>query len=411
MAIMSGRQAIMEIFRAEGVQYIFGNPGTTELGFVDILQDYPQLQYIMCLHEGVALGAAQMYANASGKTGVVNLHVAPGLGNALGAIYNSTIGKMPLVVTAGQQDSRMLVREPILSYDLVAMARPLTKWAVQLQHVEEIPVIVPRAFKVAQDAPRGPVFIALPSNVIDQQADLRLPDPSTAYRRNRPDPVGITAAAALLTQARHPVIICGDGVAASQAQAELVQIAEQLGAQVWNTVLFGAFNFPNTHSQYRGELPGEHAAIRRALGAADVVLAVGAELFDEVFYTADAPLPEGGALIQIDNAAWSLGKNLTPTLSLLADPKLALQELAEVVVPSISETPKQQARHRRAAMAVQKQQECERQERRIQEHWDSTPIAPARLMAALRVCLPANTGLFTQAMTDTRNILRTIPLE
>jgi len=411
MAIMSGRQAIMEIFQAQGVQYIFGNPGTTELGFVDILQDYPKLQYIMCLHEGVAMGAAHMYANASGQTGVVNLHVAPGLGNALGMLYNATMGKMPLVVTAGQQDSRMLVREPLLAYDLVSMAQPLVKWAVQLQHVEEIPVIVPRAFKVAQDAPRGPVFIALPSNVIDQQADLRLPGPSTAYRRNRPDPAGIAAAAALLASAQHPVIICGDGVAASQAQAELVQIAEQLGAQVWNTVLFGAFNFPNTHPQYRGELPGEHAAIRRALGAADVVLAVGAELFDEVFYTADAPLPEGCALIQVDNAAWSIGKNLTPTLSLLADPKLALQELAEVVVPSLSETAQQQAAQRRAAMAVQKQQEYERQERRIQEHWDSTPIAPARLMAALRVCLPANTVLFNEAITATSDLLRTIPLE
>ena len=186
MAIMSGRQAIMEIFRTEGVQYIFGNPGTTELGFVDMLQDYPQLQYIMCLHEGVALGAAHMYANASGKTGVVNLHVAPGLGNALGMLYNARVGKMPLVVTAGQQDSRMLVREPILSYDLVSMAQPLVKWAVQVQHAEEIPVIVPRAFKVAQDAPRGPVFLALPNNVIDQQADLRLPGPSAAYRHHGP---------------------------------------------------------------------------------------------------------------------------------------------------------------------------------------------------------------------------------
>src|SRR5262249_34589596 len=162
-------------------------------------------------------------------------------------------------------------------------------------------------------------------------------------------------------------------------------IAEQLGAQVWNTVLFGAFNFPNTHAQYRGELPGEHAAIRRALGKADVVLASGAELLDEVFYTADSPLPEGWALIQVDNAAWTIGKNITPTLSLLADPKLALQELSEVVIPSMSETAQQQAAQRRVALAVQKQYERERQERRIQEHWDTTPIAPARLMAALRV--------------------------
>ena len=191
---------------------------------------------------------------------LVNLHVAPGLGNALGMLYNARVGKMPLVVTAGQQDSRMLVREPILSYDLVSMAQPLVKWAVQVQHVEELPVIVPRAFKVAQDAPRGPVFLALPSNVIDQQADLRLPGPSAAYRRNRPDPEGVAAAAALLARAQQPVIICGDGVAASQAQTELVQVAEQLGAHVWNTVIVGALNFPNTHPQYRGELPGEHAS-------------------------------------------------------------------------------------------------------------------------------------------------------
>lgn len=411
MAYLSGRQAIMEMFCREGVQFIFGNPGTTELGFVDMLQDYPQLRYIMCLHEGVAMGAAHMYANASGKTGVVNLHVAPGLGNSLGMLYNAAVGKMPLVVTAGQQDSRMVVREPILSYDLVSMAKPLVKWAVQVQHIEDIPLIFSRAFKVAQDAPRGPVFIALPGNIIDQEADLHLPPPSAAYRRNRPDPEGVSAAAQLLAQAQHPVIICGDGVAASQAQAELVQVAEQLGAPVWNTVLFGALNFPNMHPQYRGELPGEHAAIRRVLADADVVLAVGAELFDEIFYTPEAPLPEGCALIQVDNTAWSLGKNITPTLSLLADPKLALQELSEVVVPSLSAAAQQQAARRRGAMAAQKHQERERQERRIAQYHDTVPIAPARLMGALRDALPANTVFYNEAITATGEMLRTIPLD
>lgn len=411
MGMMSGRQAIMEIFRTAGVQYIFGNPGTTELGFVDMLQDYPQLQYIMCLHEGVALGAAQMYANASGNTGVVNLHVAPGLGNALGMLYNAAIGKMPLVVTAGQQDTRMLVREPILAYDLVSMAKPLVKWAVQIQHVEEIPVIVPRAFKVAQDAPRGPVFIALPGDVIDQQADLTLPGAGAAYRRNRPDPAGLAAAAALLASARRPVIICGDGVAASQAQAELVHVAEQLGAPVWNTVLVGALSFPNTHPQYRGELPGEATTIRRALGEADVVLAVGAELFDEVFYAAGSPLPDNCALIQVDNSSWSLGKNLVPQLSVLADPKLALQELSEVLLPSLSEAARQQAAQRRAAMATQKQQEQARQEQRARERWEATPIAPARLMAALRATLPANAVLYNEAITASNDAMRTLLLE
>lgn len=411
MPVMAGRQAIMEIFQAEGVQYIFGNPGTTELGFLDMLQDYPQLQYIVCLHESIALGAAQMYANASGKTGVVNLHVAPGLGNALGALYNAAIGKMPLVVTAGQQDSRYLVREPILSYDLVSMAKPLVKWAIQVQHVEEIPVIFRRAFKVAQDAPRGPVFIALPGNVIDQEANLHLPPTSTPYRRNRPDPEGLSATADLLAQAKHPVIICGDGVAATQAQAELVQVAELLGAQVWSTVIPGALGFPNTHPQFRGALPGEYNSIRRALGDADVVLAVGADLFDEVFYNEGSPLPEGCALIHLDNSSWEIGKNLPPTVGLLADPKLALQELSEVVVPKMDGTVRHAAEARRTAMAQQKQQERARQEQRVQENWDSSPIAPPRLMAALRDCLPDDVVIYSEAITAETDLLRTLPVE
>lgn len=408
MPVMAGRQAIMEIFRAEGVDYIFGNPGTTELGLMDILQDYPQLQYIVCLQESIALSAAQMYANASGKTGVVNLHVAPGLGNALGSLYNAAVGKMPLVVTVGQQDSRMLVREPILSHDLVSMARPMVKWSVQLQHVEEIPVIFPRAFKVAQDAPRGPVFIALPGNVLDQEAALHLPGPGARYRRNRPDPEGLLTAARCLVQARNPVIICGDGVQATQAQAELVQVAEQLGAPVWSTILTGALGFPNMHPQFRGALPGEYSAIRRVLGNADVVLAVGADLFDEVFYDEGSPLPDGCALIHIDNSSWEIGKNVPTAIGLLADPKLALQELAEIMGPHRSAATQQAAEQRRTAMAELKRQEIERQAQRARNRSGDTPIAPPHLMAILRDCLPQEVVIYNEAITAEADLTRTL---
>ena len=410
MTVMAGRQAIMEIFRRQGVDYIFGNPGTTELGFMDMLQDYPQLQYIVCLHESIALGAAQMYANASGKTGVVNLHVAPGLGNALGALYNAAIGKMPMVVTAGQQDSRMVVREPVLSHDLVAMAKPLAKWSVQLQHVEEIPVIFPRAFKVAQDPPRGPVFIALPGNIIDEEADLTLPEPSTSYRRNRPDPEGIVAAAEILAKAERPVIVCGGGIHDAQAEAELVQIAEVLGAHVWSTVLAGSLGFPNMHPQFRGSLPGEYDTIRRSLGDADAVLAVGADLFDEVFYNEGSPLPDGCTLIHMDNSSWEIGKNVPTAVGVLADPKLGLQELSEVVVPKMAGAAQQAAEQRRTAMAELKQKENQRQADRAQRGWEQSPIAPPRLMATLGECLPDNVVIFNEAITAETDLTRTIPM-
>ena len=124
---MRGRQILMESLIAQGVSHIFGNPGTTESPIIDSLLDFPQINYIVALHEGVAVGAASYYAQASGKTGFVNVHVAPGLGNAIGMMYNALKAGAPIVVTAGQQDTRMRLRDPLLGHDLAAMAAPVTK--------------------------------------------------------------------------------------------------------------------------------------------------------------------------------------------------------------------------------------------------------------------------------------------
>src|SRR5438445_774907 len=159
---MRGRQILMESLIAQGVSYIFGNPGTTESPIIDSLLDYPQVSYIEALHEGVAVGAASYYAQASGKTGFVNVHVAPGLGNSIGMMYNALKASAPVVVTAGQQDTRMRLRDPLLGHDLVAMAAPVTKWSVQAERADELSLLLHRAFKVANDPPAGPVFVALP---------------------------------------------------------------------------------------------------------------------------------------------------------------------------------------------------------------------------------------------------------
>ena len=410
MTIMAGRKAIFEIFRKQGVQCITGNPGTTELGFMDILKDYPDIQYVLALHESIALGMAHHYANASGKTGVVNLHVAPGLGNALGALYNACMGKVPLVVTAGQQDTRMLAREPVLSHDLVSMARPLTKWAVQLNHAEEIPVILPRAFKVAQDPPRGPVFLSLPSNVLDEETEFEPPETGESYHQTRPDPRGIVAAADLLARAEHPVIICGDGVASAHAQEALVAISETLGAPVWNTLFMGALSFPASHPHFQGQLPGEYSAIQRMLNPADVVLAVGTNLFDEVFYSPAAPLPQGCKLIQLDDSPWELGKNITPSVALLADLRPALGELLEMIKSGMNHASRDKAEIRRTALTTQKEEARMRQKNRAEDTWDNIPISAARLMADLRTCLPDNAVIYNEAITASADLLRTLPL-
>src|SRR5262249_48050696 len=164
-----------------------------------------------------ALGAASYYAQTSGKSAVVNLHVAPGLGNALGMLYNAYKGRVPLVVTAGQQDTRLRLRGPVLGHDLVAMAPPLTKWSVQVERADEFALIMHRALKIATDPPAGPVFVALPIDVLEQETDVEPFSVGDLYRAPEPDPDGIRAAIDVLMASRRPVIVAGDETAGAAA--------------------------------------------------------------------------------------------------------------------------------------------------------------------------------------------------
>src|SRR3954466_3294749 len=195
---MRGRRVLMDSFVAQGVRHIFGNPGTTETPLLDSLPAYPQLDYVMALHEGVAVSAASFYAQASGRVTVANLHVAPGLGNGIGSLYGALKANSPVVATAGQQDTRMRLTGPLLGHDLVAMAAPVTKWSVQIERADEIAPILRRAFKVATDAPKGPVFVALPIDVLEQETEIEAGTPDRLWRATHPDPAGVEALAALV---------------------------------------------------------------------------------------------------------------------------------------------------------------------------------------------------------------------
>src|SRR5215475_3267113 len=219
---MRGRRVLMESFVAQGVRHIFGNPGTTETPLLDSLPAFPQIEYVMALHEGVAVTAASYYAQASGRVAFANLHVAPGLGNGIGSLYGALKANSPLVVTAGQQDTRMRLANPILAHDLVAMAAPVTKWSVQIERADEIAAVLRRAFKVATDAPKGPVFVALPIDVLEQETSVVAVLPDRLWRAVHPDPAGVAEIASLLLKSQSPVIVAGDDVARSGATGALV---------------------------------------------------------------------------------------------------------------------------------------------------------------------------------------------
>jgi benzoylformate decarboxylase len=406
---MRGRQVFMESLVAHGVGYIFGNPGTTESPILDALLDYPSLRYIVALHEGVALGAASYYAQASGQAAVVNLHVAPGLGNALGMLYNAFKARAPLVVTAGQQDTRLRLRGPVLGHDLVAMAAPLTKWSVQVERADEFALIMHRALKIATDPPAGPVFVALPIDVLEQETDVAPLPPGRLYRAPEPDPAGVQAAAALLLGSRRPAIVVGDE--ATPAAVEVATLAERLGAAVWCEGLRAQQALPSAHPNFRLGLPFDALAIRKALEGVDVVLLVGGPFFEEVWYAPGPPLPPGVSAIHIESSPERLAHNLAVTVGLVSQPRAALAALGAAIERGTSAAFREAAARRNEALRALKAQDAEAQRARAAKRWASTPISVPRFVAEIEAALPPDAIVVDESITASLDLTRTVQFE
>jgi benzoylformate decarboxylase len=405
---MRGKQVLMDTLTAQGVDVVFGNPGTTESPIIDALVDHPEIRYVVALHEGVAAGAASYYAHASGRTGVVNVHVAPGLGNALGMIYDAAKANAPMVVTAGQQDTRLRLREPVLGHDLVAMAAPLVKWSVQAERADELALLLHRAFKVASDPPAGPVFVALPIDVMDQEtANAALPA-AGLYRASLPDPGGVEDAARLLLAGKSPHIVVAEVGARVRAQAELVALAERLGASVWYEGIHMGITFPTSHANARGRLGFDATSVRRSLDGADPVLLVGGSFFEEVWFDAGSPFPDGTAVIQIADAPERLARNFPVRAGLLADPARALRAVREAVEAGLGPAQREAAARRNAELAALRDKEAESQRSRAARRWDREPLSMPRVMAELAATLPPDAIVVDEAITAGPDLARTL---
>ncbi|HEX5445147.1 MAG TPA: thiamine pyrophosphate-binding protein, partial [Pirellulales bacterium] len=198
----SGAQALIEMLVAAGVRYLFGNPGTTELPLMDALAADRRLQYLLGLQEVPVVAMADGYAQASRSLGVVNLHISCGLGNGMGMLYNAYRAGTPLLVTAGQQDRRLKFEEPILWSDMVSVVRPWTKWAAEIERLEDLPSAVRRAMQTALTPPTGPVFLSLPIDLQSEVGQLDLTLPSLPDPRVRPPRSALRRAAELLATTR-----------------------------------------------------------------------------------------------------------------------------------------------------------------------------------------------------------------
>jgi len=406
---MLGIEAFLEILAAAGVPYIFGNPGSTELPLNDALAKDSRFQYIFGLHELPLTAMGDGYAMASGKLGVVCVHISCGLGNAMGMLYNAHCAGTPLLLLAGQQDRRLRFGEPVLEGDIVSVAHPWTKWSVEVQRVEDVPTAVRRAVQTALSPPTGPVFMSLPVDVqLESSDEFNLAAPHVPDRRVRPPLDALKKAVELLAQARNPAILAGSRVTEANATTELVALAEQLGASVLaeQQSAHGRLPMPADHPLYSGVLPLWTPDVHQSLADFDIVLVVGMSLLRLYIYDEPAcPIPERIRLIHLDADPWEIGKNYPVEVGLVGDPKAGLAELRQLLSEIQSADHVRVAAQRREAYAALRAVERETLLSKVDAQRDQRPMTPFTFMEAVCRVLPPEAAVVEEAPTTHHSLL------
>jgi benzoylformate decarboxylase len=294
----SVRDATYAVLRAHGVTTIFGNPGYTELPFLAGMPD--DFTYYLGLQEACVVSMADGYAGASGKPVLVNLHNAPGLGNAMGNLKTAYHNKTPLIVTAGQQRRDMCVYEPgFYNKDARDLPKPYVKWSYEPQRAQDIPAAIARAIHIACTEPQGPVFLALPIDDWEQEADPFLVPTRSVSQRVSPEPAALAAAAARIAAAANPCFLAGAAIDRAEAWPQMVALAEKLRAEVFGAPAASRAAFPEDHRLFRGALVFDRESLIHYVGGHDLIVVVGAAVFDHDMGGAGPLIPEGAELILI----------------------------------------------------------------------------------------------------------------
>ena len=299
----SVREASFDLFRAHGMTTMFGNPGSTEL---PMLRDYPDdFTYVLGLQEAVVVGMADGYAQASGRPALVNLHTAPGVGNAMGAIFNAQANHAPLVITAGQQARPLVTLQANLTNrDAIRMPHPLVKWSYEPARAEDVPLALARAAHVATLPPKGPAFVSIPMDDWDaevDEADARAAIERRTTGRAVGDPEAVTELARRLDAAANPVLVAGPEIDAAGAWDAAIALAERQRLPVFATPAPGGgrIGFPEGHPNFRGVLPPAIGPVAETLAGRDLIVVVGSSVFPYYPNIPGPLLPDGAALAQI----------------------------------------------------------------------------------------------------------------
>ncbi|MDZ7958774.1 MAG: thiamine pyrophosphate-binding protein [Aulosira sp. DedQUE10] len=409
MTQKTGRFAILEQFLADGIHYMFGNPGTVEQGFLDALWEYPDLKYILTLQETVAVMTADGYARATKKPTLVQIHSGVGLGNAIGALYQAMRGHAPLVVIGGDAGIKYSAMDAQMAADLVGMAKPVTKWAATVTEPSSLLRMVRRAIKIASTPPMGPVYLCLPQDILDAPVVEPIFPTLTPSTRVVPDDETVKGLAKTLVAAKKPMIFVGDGVAYSGAQAELTKVAELLGAEVWD-VDSGEVNISYAHPLYQGatgHMFGSSSLPITTKG--DVNLVCGTYMVPEVFPELGNIFAPGAKVIHIDLNAYEIAKNHPVDVGIVSDPKLTLAKLADAIKEIVTTQEQSAAQTRAAEIGKAKAAKIASALEADKAVRELVPLHFSRFMEEFAPLLPEDVIIFDEALTSSPNIVRYKP--
>lgn len=398
-----GSDVLLDVLRSEGVTHIFGNPGTTELPLIDALAGATDIHYMLGLQEATVVGMADGYAQATGRPAVISLHSAAGLGNALGNLTNALANGTPLVVTAGQQDYRHLFREPLLGWDLVSLATGATKSTQEVRTLGELGTILRRAFHSAASPPTGPVFVSLPSSILEEVGEAFVPPPS--HIDLKPVAGSLEELASLLsaTSPDRLALVVGDEVVSSGAVDAVIAVAETLGVRVFGSPLHSNRVFPPIHPLWAGALLLTAADVRNALKSFERVFLIGGQAFKSYLYSPGPALPETTELLHLSPDPLQLGRTYPTRLGLWGDPKATLEALLPLLKVRVGE----EAREALARAQAAREAALLEQEQKARALYSRSPLHPLAAVHAILRAVPQETIIVDEAVT-TGSYVRTL---
>ncbi len=403
---MRGADVVCSILRNEGVKYVFGVPGNSEVPLLDSLAQTRGTKYISAIHESVSMAMADGYARASGKVGVALVHTTPGTANIIGNLSNAYDAGTPIVVIAGQQDSRLQWCDSLLDSDLLPMVSQHTKARWSVSRAEDIAQALDRAFKEATTPPTGPVFLVIPRNLQTQTVDF---DPASIQRRRvpmaiRPDRGYLRKAAQLLAEARQPAILAGYQVPSTNAIDELIQLAETLNAPVFTTGLVPRFIFPTNHPLYYGRVLPIGFALPGLENPPDVLLAVGSKLFKQLFFIEGPLIPHTTKLIHVDYDPAALARECPAEVALVGNPRIVLSELTQEIGRIMSPAQRTQGQLRYKKLKQARQQARAASEEYFRKERDLLPLRPSRAIKEIADALPEESAVVDESVMLTSYI-------